>query len=109
MARGISGVDDLDAWCIDRHRAGDGINLFAGFHRLGRHDQKLMREGGARDVQLGAANDHPVRPLLDHAQIMVATRDYTRAAELLREALAIKDEPRVARFLARVEESIQPD
>jgi tetratricopeptide (TPR) repeat protein len=48
------------------------------------------------------------RALLDHAQVMVSERDYTRAAELLRRALAIKAEPRVERFLASVESAMDP-
>ncbi len=48
------------------------------------------------------------RALLDHAQIMVGRRDYRKAAELLRSALNIKNEPRVERYLARVEEAIAP-
>jgi Flp pilus assembly protein TadD len=46
--------------------------------------------------------------LLDHAQIMVSAKDYAKAAELLREALEIRREPRVERFLARVEQAIRP-
>jgi tetratricopeptide (TPR) repeat protein len=45
--------------------------------------------------------------LLAHAQFRVEARDYAKAAELLREALQIKREPRVERFLARVEGSIR--
>jgi tetratricopeptide (TPR) repeat protein len=45
------------------------------------------------------------RALLDHAQVMVGERDYDKAANLLRAALQIKSEPRVERFLARVEEA----
>ncbi len=44
--------------------------------------------------------------LLAHAQVMVSERKYEKAAELLRQAQAIKSEPRVARYLARIEESI---
>jgi len=43
--------------------------------------------------------------LLDHAQLGVAAGDYRKAAELLRRALEIKREPRVERFLARVEQA----
>lgn len=46
------------------------------------------------------------RALLDHAQIMVARKDYARAAELLRRALAIENEPRVERFLASIESAM---
>ena len=43
------------------------------------------------------------RALLDHAQIMVSQKDYDGAAHLLRQAIAIKAEPRVERFLASIE------
>ncbi|MGH0035581.1 MAG: tetratricopeptide repeat protein [Myxococcota bacterium] len=43
--------------------------------------------------------------LLEHAQLMVAARDYPEAARLLRRALTIKSEPRVEGFLARVEQA----
>ncbi|MEM7410269.1 MAG: tetratricopeptide repeat protein [Myxococcota bacterium] len=43
--------------------------------------------------------------LLERAQLLVTRSDYTNAAQLLREALQIRDEPRVQRFLARVEEA----
>ena len=43
--------------------------------------------------------------LVEHAQFKVASRDYEEAASLLRQALRIKREPRVERFLARVEQA----
>jgi tetratricopeptide (TPR) repeat protein len=43
--------------------------------------------------------------LLRHAQMMVGEREYARAAELLRRAIQVKREPRVERFLARVEDA----
>jgi tetratricopeptide (TPR) repeat protein len=43
--------------------------------------------------------------LLEHAQIMVSDKKYDEAARLLRNALAIKSEPRVEGFLARVEQA----
>lgn len=48
------------------------------------------------------------RALLDHAQMMVSDKDYEKAAELLRQALGIKREPRVERYLALVERSVRP-
>ncbi len=84
---------------------GDALLELAAYHReAGDRDRALLFIERAQKVEAVQ-----YQALLDHAQIMVASRDYTRAAELLREALAIQDEPRVARFLARVEESIQPD
>ncbi len=47
------------------------------------------------------------KALLKLAQISVGRRDYAQAAEHLRGALSIQDEPRVARFLARVEDAIR--
>ncbi len=43
--------------------------------------------------------------LIAHAQYRVADREYRKAAELLRRALVLKREPRVERFLARIEEA----
>ncbi len=84
---------------------GDALLELAAYHReSGDRDRALLFIERAQKLDA-----YQYQALLDHAQIMVASRDYPRAAELLREALAIKDEPRVARFLARVEESIQPD
>ncbi len=47
------------------------------------------------------------RALLDAAQVRVEERDYDRAAALLRQALQLRNEPRVERFLARVEQAIR--
>jgi len=49
------------------------------------------------------AFEHPA--LLTHAQVAVGQRDYAKAAELLRRAQQIKPEPRVERFLAKVEDA----
>ncbi len=51
---------------------------------------------------------HEYKALIEHAQIMVASRKYEEAAESLRAAQEIKREPRIARFLARVEQAIVP-
>jgi tetratricopeptide (TPR) repeat protein len=45
--------------------------------------------------------------LIEQAQLLVASSDYERAANLLRQALRIKTEPRVERFLARVEGAVR--
>ena len=45
--------------------------------------------------------------LYTQALVYVRQRDYAKAALLLRQALEIKHEPRVERFLARVEEAIR--
>ena len=41
--------------------------------------------------------------LVEQAQFRVSAREYDEAAALLRQALRIKTEPRVERFLARIE------
>ena len=46
--------------------------------------------------------------LLDHAQLMVESKDFEKAASLLRKALRIKREPRVERYLQLVERSVRP-
>jgi len=45
--------------------------------------------------------------LVEHGQFKVASQDYEEAALLLRRALRIKKEPRVERFLVRVESAIR--
>jgi tetratricopeptide (TPR) repeat protein len=52
-------------------------------------------------------SDFEYQALLAHAQLEVSIRDYAKAAELLRRALEIKSEPRVERFLARVERAVR--
>ena len=47
------------------------------------------------------------RALLDGAKYRVAQREYAEAAAMLREALQIQREPRVERFLARIEDAIR--
>lgn len=44
--------------------------------------------------------------LLGRAQLLVASKDYAKAASVLKQALQIKSEPRVERFLASVEQAI---
>lgn len=43
--------------------------------------------------------------LVKHAQFRVTAKDYAKASELLRQALQIKREPRIERYLARVEQA----
>lgn len=45
--------------------------------------------------------------LVKHAQFLVRERDYDGAVEKLRAALKIKEEPRVRRFLGKIEEAAQ--
>lgn len=44
--------------------------------------------------------------LLGRAQLLVASKDYAKAASVLKQAIQIKSEPRVERFLASVEQAI---
>ena len=43
--------------------------------------------------------------LVRHAQLRVASKEYAKAAALLRQALQIRSEPRIERYLARVEQA----
>lgn len=43
--------------------------------------------------------------LVKHAQLRVVSKEYAKAAELLRQALQIRSEPRIERYLARVEQA----
>jgi len=53
-------------------------------------------------------SDYRYPALLEHAQLRASSREYARAAELLRAALEIKREARVERFLAQVEQASRP-
>ncbi len=82
---------------------GDALLELAAYHRGEGNDAKalLLIE---RAENLDAFE---YQALLEHAQLKVASRDYREAAQLLRRALQIRSEPRVAGFLARVEQSIR--
>lgn len=62
---------------------------------------ELLLERAAR------LEDFEYPALLKHAQLLVAEREYPKAAELLRRALDIKREPRVERYLAKLDEVIR--
>ncbi len=83
---------------------GDALLELAKYHRDQGNTEKaiLLIERAAR------LEAYEYQALLDHAQLLVSERDYGEAAELLRKALRIKDEPRVQRFLERVEAAIVP-
>lgn len=80
---------------------GDALLELAAYHRAQDEIEKAIflveRAENLEDYE------HPA--LLTHAQIAVSRRDYAKAAELLRRALALKPEPRVERFLAKVEDA----
>ena len=80
---------------------GDALLELARHHRDRGNDQKaLLMLERARNLE---AFEHAA--LIEQAQFQVAARKYAEAAGLLREALAIRPEPRIERFLARVEEA----
>lgn len=45
--------------------------------------------------------------LVKHAQVLVKDKQYAEAAELLREALMIKEDPRIRRYLDKIESAIR--
>ena len=76
------------------------IELASYYNEKGDLDRaRLMIERAAR------LDAHEHAALLAHAQFEVGARNYGKAAELLRDALAIKHEARIERFLARVEQA----
>jgi len=80
---------------------GDALLELAAYHRGQGDDERAMLylERAAR------IEAYEYKALLDHAKLLVAEREYAKAAELLRRALTIRKEPRVEAFLARVEEA----
>ena len=82
---------------------GDALLELASYHQSQGNEAKaiLLVERAER------LEDFEYQALLDHAQYSVAARDYPKAAELLRRAISIKREPRVERFLSRVEEAMR--
>jgi tetratricopeptide (TPR) repeat protein len=80
---------------------GDALLELARYNRDVGNDQKalLLLE---RAANLEAFE---YQALVEQAQFRVAAREYEEAAKLLRQALRIQSEPRVERFLARVEEA----
>lgn len=80
---------------------GDALLELAKYHREKGNDQRalLLLE---RAQKLDA---YEYDALLERAQFQVAAREYEQAAALLRQALRLKREPRIERFLARVEDA----
>lgn len=76
------------------------LELAAYHHQRGDEAQALLLVERAQKL---AAYER--QALLAHAQYRVASREYRKAADLLRAALELQHEPRVERFLARVEEA----
>ncbi len=78
---------------------GEALLELAQFHREAGNDQRallLLERAGKLE-----AFEYPA--LLARAQFHVSGRDYEQASALLRQALRIKREPRIERYLARIE------
>jgi tetratricopeptide (TPR) repeat protein len=83
---------------------GDALIELASYYRdQGDEERALLTIERAQNLE-----DFEYQALLAHAQFRVEVRDYSKAAALLRKALQIKREPRVERFLARVEGAVRP-
>lgn len=83
---------------------GDALLELARYYRdQGQIEKALLQVERAEKLE-----DFRYRALLEHAQLQVGERDYAQAAALLEQALQIQSEPRVERFLARVEAAVQP-
>jgi tetratricopeptide (TPR) repeat protein len=79
------------------------IELASHYQSRGEEERALLTIERAQNLE---AFEYQAR--LAHAQFRVEARDYAKAAEVLRQAVQIKREPRVERFLARVEGAIRP-
>jgi tetratricopeptide (TPR) repeat protein len=82
---------------------GDALLELARYHRDQGNEQKAL-------LLLERAQNLPkyqYDALIEQAQFLVTSGDYERAANLLRQALRLKSEPRVERFLARVESAVR--
>lgn len=80
---------------------GDALLELAQYHRGQGNDQRalLLLE------RAGKLEKYEYRALIERAQFEVAEREYDVAAITLRQALRIKREPRIERFLARIEDA----
>jgi tetratricopeptide (TPR) repeat protein len=80
---------------------GDALLELASYHqKQGNTEKAVFLVERAENLDAFA-----YQALLQHAQLMVSAKDYTKGAGLLRRAIQIKSEPRVEGFLARVEEA----
>ncbi|MEM9174736.1 MAG: tetratricopeptide repeat protein [Myxococcota bacterium] len=87
---------------IDRDGTrGDALLELAAYHRDQGNDQRalLILERAQKLEKYAYA------ALLQRAQFQVAAREYEQAARLLRQALRIRREPRIERYLARIEDA----
>jgi len=76
------------------------LELAAYHHDQGDGAKALMLVERAQNLDA-----YEYEALVKHAQLRAADRDYRKAAELLRKALQIRQEPRVERYLARIEQA----
>ncbi len=82
---------------------GDALLELASYHRShGDVEKALLLVERAQNLEAFER-----QALLEHAQLRVSQKEYREAAGLLRRALAIRPEPRVESFLARVEDAIR--
>lgn len=80
---------------------GDALLELAAYHRdQGRDQRALLLLDRAQKLE-----KYEYAALLERAQFHVAARQYEQAASTLRQALRIQREPRIERFLARVEDA----
>lgn len=80
---------------------GEALLELAAYHRKqGSTEKAIFLVERAENLQA-----YEYQALLQHAQLMVSAKDYSKGAQLLRRAIQIKSEPRVESFLARVEDA----
>ncbi|MGB0619033.1 MAG: tetratricopeptide repeat protein [Myxococcota bacterium] len=80
---------------------GDALLELAAYHRDQGNDQRaLLLLDRAQKLE-----KYEYQALVERAQFQVTAREYEQAASLLRQALRIKREPRIERYLARIEDA----
>ncbi len=79
---------------------GDALLELARFHR----DQGATEKAILMLERAANLDGFEYQALVEQAQLQVSKKDYEKAAGLLKQALRIKSEPRIERFLARIEE-----
>jgi len=108
LARG-QGRDDTAAKLLESIVERDGtrgealLELGEYYRSQGNSEKALLLMERA-----GRIDEFEYRSLLARAQLLVGEKDYADAAELLRKALRIRQEPRVERFLANVQQAVRP-
>jgi tetratricopeptide (TPR) repeat protein len=81
---------------------GDALLELASYH----HDRGNEEKAVFLIERAEKLEAYEYQALLEHAQLMVSAKSYAEAAQLLRRALQLESEPRVERFLARVEQAM---